>query len=180
MQNTGIILEGADQSGKSTLAEKISKLTGHNVIHYDPPQDVTDFYTEYTKFLLPGNKAIVDRNYMSEMVYGKMIRNGSGVTELIKKQIETSLYNQNYVLVLCHRKDFGEWNFDTRKELFNRSQIMEVRSEYLLQFNNIALPKITIDPFENDCIWDIIELCIIAWNGKQMHDLSNMLGSSEL
>ena len=163
MQNIGIILEGADQSGKSTLAQKLSDLTGHSVLHFDPPKKgTTDFYAEYTNFLNMGGRPIVDRNYMSEMVYGKLFRGGSGVTDIVKKQIETTLWNQNYVLVLCHRRNF---NFEERKEMYDQSQIMEVRKEFLDQFEDIALPKIVVDPFSwPKCLWQITDLCLMTYH----------------
>lgn len=171
MRNTGIILEGADQSGKSTLATRLSMLVGGGqVFHYSPPKGVTDFEHEYTRFLdgatgpAGSGKTIVDRCYLSEMVYGPMFRGASGVTPEVQAAIEERLRRERYVVVLVHREDFGAHNFQQRNELYDFDGIMRVRESFLEKFESVGLPKVVIDAFDWPwCVWDVVDLCRRAW-----------------
>lgn len=164
MLNTGIILEGADQSGKSTLASRLADLTGMKVFHYEPPKGVTDFAREYLRFMEESDRPmIVDRCYLSEMVYGPIFRGASGVTPEVKERVEASLSMCGYVMVLVHRRDFGRHNFEDRKELYDYDGIMRVRAAFEREFESVTLPKIKIDAFDwPHCLWDVVNLCTNA------------------
>lgn len=153
ISSVGIILDGADQSGKSTLAERLGKLIQTNYYHYDPPKNVHDWVKEYTKFLkyeTKDAKVLVDRCYLSEMVYGPIFRTHSGVDSVAKMEIENILQERKYIYVLCHREDFGEHNFDYRNELYDFEGIMKARDSFVNEFEKVNLPKIRVNPFDGD------------------------------
>lgn len=150
LEDFGIILEGADQSGKTTLAKAIAAITGKAIIHYNPPDNVIDFHEEYTSFLRLGlaQQPIVDRGYFSEMIYGPIFRGVSGVTQEIQATIEQELGAHNYILVLCHRENFGDHNFEPRNEKYSFEDIMTVRESFMQNYACIGIPKTLVDPFD--------------------------------
>jgi len=146
----GIIVEGADQMGKTTFCDKLSKELNMGVIHYSPPKPGVNFYQEYTKHVIGTSRPILfDRNYMSEMVYGPLFRGASGVTPDIKKQIESVYNDRNYCLILLNRKNY-KW--ENRPEMYTEEQNQNVIHSFLSVFNTINMTKLLIDAFDADAI----------------------------
>ena len=158
--NGGIIVEGADQMGKTTFCSNLAKELNMGVIHYAPPKPGTDFFHEYTQHVIGSTRPIIfDRNYMSEMVYGPLFRGASGVTPEIKKRIE-DVYNQrNYCLILLNRK---EYKWENRPEMYTQEQNDQVIHAFLKVFNTIKLTKLLIDAFDSDAI----ERAVNFWKQK--------------
>lgn len=102
-----IIIEGPDNAGKSTLAEKLSKALNIPVIHSVRPEkhwSEEDVLYHSTWQLRP-QEAILDRVYaISEYVYGRVIR---GKTALGEKHSEAlfDLYNRPYLIIYCRPDD---------------------------------------------------------------------------
>ena len=68
-----LIIEGPDGSGKTTLAEKLSKQTGFPVIHRSQPkteEEKANMMKGYMETIKSGKNAIFDRCWYSEMAYG--------------------------------------------------------------------------------------------------------------
>lgn len=139
----GFILEGSDQSGKSTICNKLSSLFSYPIFHYKYPYTHSDMLFEYSYKLKEKNPYIFDRNFMSEMVYGELFRNSIKIYEYLPELI--SKYKQKkYILILCHPFSF---KFIERKEFFQKEQIFQAREKYFSLFNKIDLPKIIVNPF---------------------------------
>jgi len=139
----GFILEGSDQSGKSTICNKLSSLFSYPVFHYKYPSTYSDMYLEYSYKLEEKIPYIFDRNFISEMVYGELFRNSIKIYEYLPDLIDR--YKQEkYILILCHPFSF---NFINREEVFNKDQIFCARQKYISLFSQIPLPKILINPF---------------------------------
>lgn len=76
-----LVLEGIDRAGKSTLAEDLSRL-GYSVVHsgYNPYHE--DIFTHYARVIADtAVPTVFDRSFISEMAYGRAIRNGSRLSE---------------------------------------------------------------------------------------------------
>lgn len=162
----GIILDGSDQQGKTIFAQKLAIILNKKYIHYDKPDMLVDYYYEYTRFLKPYERYIFDRNYLSEIVYGNLFRKQSGVTKEIQEKIEKEYNKQNYIFVLCNRKDFSITSIEDREELYTKKQIILVKDTFLKYYETVSLPKIIVDPFENNkAIIEVINKCIeVSYN----------------
>ena len=156
----GIIVEGADQMGKSTFCEKLSKKLKMQVIHYDPPKPGINFFNEYTRHLAYTNKPIIfDRNYMSELVYGPLFRGASGVTPEIKRRIENVYDINDYCLILLNRKNFV---WEDREEMYTEDQMKYVRESFIKVYDTLSITKTIIDAWDDDAI----ERAIKFWERK--------------
>lgn len=70
-----LIIEGIDGVGKTTLVEYLQSY-GMKKYHFDYDSKNMDLFTKYMKVLLENNSELVlDRSFISEMVYGPVIRN---------------------------------------------------------------------------------------------------------
>ncbi len=152
----GLVLDGADQQGKSTLAEKIQEKVNMPILHFSIPDENTNFETEYIKDIAKHNEQpiIFDRSYVSEMVYGDIFRGGSKVTPEIKKYVETILNGHNYIFVLCKRKNY-QWK--DRDEDYTKDDNVKVMEKYDEVYDSINLPKIIVDPFDNDADQQVVD-----------------------
>ena len=76
-----IIIEGADKTGKTTLANAIVKGLGCKYVHFGKPQKYPA--TEYAEYALATNgNVVLDRFYLGELVYGPLLRGNCGITLL--------------------------------------------------------------------------------------------------
>lgn len=146
----GIIFEGADQSGKSTLCKKLQELTDMPIMHFGIPKPGTDLDVEYIKDIPENdyNPIIFDRSYLSELVYGELFRGGTKITQKGKQKIEEFLRSCGYVMVLCRRKNY-EWK-DRPEEDYTESDNAKVIKKYDELFEEVNIPKIVVDPFDSD------------------------------
>ncbi len=71
MMKGGIIVEGAEQQGKSTFCNRLKDILKIEVIHMDKAGPNFDYFSGYfediERLKLP---VIYDRSYISELVYG--------------------------------------------------------------------------------------------------------------
>ena len=100
-----IVIEGADGTGKSTLANAIAHAAGPvEVIHAGPP--ARHPLIEYTSPLAgyrpaEGHTVVCDRWHLGELVYGHLYRGGSGLTADQFRGVEDFLLELGAVLVYC-------------------------------------------------------------------------------
>lgn len=102
-----IIIEGCDNSGKSTLAARLAKDLGVPVIHSTRP-DLNSKPEELLKHsqsqLIPA-AVILDRIFaISEYVYGRVLRGGSLLKD---KQVDAlmDLHYRKHLIIYCRPKD---------------------------------------------------------------------------
>src|SRR3989338_4886641 len=87
LTNMMIIIEGIDKSGKSHLAQYLSKTFNLPIFKFSIPKE--DPYIEYMSFLLKQTKpCILDRSYLGELIYGPIKRGKSGLNEWQIRNIE--------------------------------------------------------------------------------------------
>lgn len=70
-----LIIEGIDGVGKTTLVENLRNY-GMKKYHFDYDSKNMDLFSKYMKVLLEDDgELVLDRSFISEMVYGPVIRN---------------------------------------------------------------------------------------------------------
>lgn len=144
-----IIIEGADQQGKSSLCAFLKKQLGWRVKHYPPPSRTFNFVDGY--FL--DDNSISDRNFMSELVYSRLRPNiGCRITNL-NAILE---HHKDTLLILCDRGNM--FLFDERDEQYTEAQIREARDLYRYEYEKLDMQKMVYNPHSNESNKRIIEL----------------------
>lgn len=131
-----IIIEGADQQGKTTLCNLLQEKLGWNVLHFGKPFEGFDFVKDY---LLPKD-TISDRNFLSEVVYSK-------VQGRISRAQPTLLCNlmQDTLLILLDRED--DFVFDgERSEAYSQEDIEKAIRFYRDEFKELKMEKMRLNP----------------------------------
>ena len=98
-----IVLEGADHTGKSTLAAELVKL-GFRYTHFGPPKPGENLFERYTRALdqvKRGEDVVFDRLHLGELVYGPVMRGKSQLTLPQARLINRYLFAKGGVLVMC-------------------------------------------------------------------------------
>ncbi len=102
-----IIIEGCDNTGKSTLAEKLGKDLGLEVHHSVRPDSTLSPHNimEHARRQLRPRRVILDRVFaISEYVYGRVIRGQSLLKEFHSDAI-MELYQRNHMIIYCRPSD---------------------------------------------------------------------------
>ena len=154
----GIIVEGAEQQGKSTICRLLNERLNIPIIHMNKNYGFIDGKFDYVESYFVSingtNQIIFDRHYLSEIVYGKYF-NRNNITETMRKEIELRLNNSGYMIVLLSRPGY-EWidrdemvdkqQNDRIIELYNE-EIVKCETEYLII--NTLHPSKSIDLIES-------------------------------
>jgi len=134
-----IILEGADGTGKSTLAHYISGVYKYQPFHcsYDKKWDIETYHRLilHTAGKLEEQAkvpVIIDRWALSELVYGKQFRDGASYN--VEKIIQEAIDAYNPKFVIC-TNDNVQQNFEKlkeqRTEMYHNAS--DIQKEYLAQ-----------------------------------------------
>lgn len=143
------ILEGADGTGKTTLARKILDKTNGHYLHstYDRYWDIQDYHQQIAESAISLNiyqDVVIDRWALSELIYGNVFREGPSynvettLKNLDNEQWVTWIYCKNDNAIINHLR-----NKRKRKEMFN--DMTEVTKEYDKYINISELEWIIFD-----------------------------------
>jgi hypothetical protein len=146
MKTGGIIVEGAEQQGKSTFCDKLSKRLDVEIIHmhkgYGFVDGKFDYLTGYFYDIdrRPG-PFIYDRSYVSELAYGNVFQRNN-ITPEILRGIESRFQDLGYFLVLL------ELNLPwiDRAETVTKEQNEKVKIAYREVFPRLKIDKFMINP----------------------------------
>lgn len=147
-----IIVEGADQQGKTTLCKKLQSALGWTVKHYGPPSEDFDFHGDY---LLEAH-TISDRNFISEIVYSTIKGKEHRVKDL------DALVDKMDDVLLVYVDRYEDFNFQHRNEMYTYSQILEARSIYREVIAEINMKKFIFENTDNS----MLELLNLITNEK--------------
>lgn len=148
-----IIIEGPDGSGKTTLAEKLSRQTKYPILHRTQPKTEEEkklMMGEYLQTIRSGKNMIFDRCWYSEMAYGPVMRDASVISYPEMYELEEQLAKWGAIIIYATGPKAALWqrcqkrgedyvtsrdNFNTICENFDRimsvpHHIPVVRYEY--------------------------------------------------
>jgi len=134
---SNIIVEGADQQGKTTLCNFLGGKLGWDIKHFGMPPDEFDFHSNY---VLPAC-TISDRNFLSEIVYSYIRGENSRIKDLHELQLE--MISRGYLMILADRRE--DFQFNDREEQYTEREIREARRLYRDQFKTVNLAKVVIN-----------------------------------
>lgn len=97
------LLEGVDCSGKSTLAKKLQKTFGGEIVHVVQPktlaeQDRVPFYKD---LIDSHDNLILDRGWYSDLVYGEFYRKQADIEWSEIYEIEIYLKKKGCMIIHC-------------------------------------------------------------------------------
>lgn len=134
-----IICEGADNSGKTTLATRIEDKLNYEIIHSPGPgtrEHLLQFSIEIlTRCRLYNERILLDRFcYFSEQIYGPILRNGPAFTDDDLSDIRIELMRTTPLVIFCHTYDpniglDGKWQLEGVVENYRR-----IREAYKFYF----------------------------------------------
>ncbi|MFH8597479.1 hypothetical protein [Streptomyces rimosus] len=75
-----LAIEGCDGAGKSTLARRLATQHGFTLVHCPPTPDHLELTHHYRTLLDRPGRLILDRCFLSELVYGPLFRGRSRLT----------------------------------------------------------------------------------------------------
>ncbi|RSN69765.1 hypothetical protein [Actinomadura sp. WAC 06369] len=75
-----IVLEGCDGVGTTTLATKLAQHHGFQLVHATRTPDGVDLAERYRTILAIPGRIILDRCFISELVYGPLLHGRSRLT----------------------------------------------------------------------------------------------------
>jgi hypothetical protein len=168
-----LIVEGADNSGKTTLitqlieADPTLRLLKRNKFVNDRGENIA---TSYIKCLLPSDgdflghaRGIADRLMASECIYGDLFRNGCRMSEAEHIVIMDMLKSYNAMVVFCDPPDWAiESTWRDRGQMYNdsRSIVRAYRRRIMQIFQ--PLPVFRYDWTEKasirDAAWQRMEI----------------------
>lgn len=93
-----IILEGPEAAGKTTLGRKLAYMTGFKLTHRNKPNTQAEkdaMHRMYKEAVYGNETAIFDRCWYSEMVYGKVMRDKSYISEEQMLELEDVIVRNN-------------------------------------------------------------------------------------
>jgi thymidylate kinase len=107
-----IIIEGPDGSGKTTLAEQLSRQTGYPILHRSHPKTEEEkklMMGEYLQAIKGNKNFIFDRCWYSEMAYGPVMRDDSVISYPQMYELERQLAKSGAVVIYCTGPEAALW-----------------------------------------------------------------------
>jgi thymidylate kinase len=94
-----IVLDGCDGAGKTTLAAALANRHGHSTVHAGLSPEGTDLFAKYHAMLARAGRLVLDRSFVSELVYGPLDRGHSRLTFEQAAHLATDTAQRGGILV---------------------------------------------------------------------------------
>ena len=107
-----IIIEGVDGSGKTMLAQQISRQTKYPIVHRTKPKDEGEkalMMGEYLQAVRSSKNIIFDRCWYSEMAYGPVMRDKSYISYPQMYELEKQLARVGALIIYCTGAESMLW-----------------------------------------------------------------------
>lgn len=113
-----IIIEGSDGSGKTTLAQQLSRQTGFPIVHQSYPKTEEEkkcMVGMYIQAIKENKNAIFDRCWYSEMVYGPILRDRSAISYIDMYKLEEQVAKVGGMIIHCTGPESALWMRCTKR-----------------------------------------------------------------
>jgi hypothetical protein len=94
-----IVLDGCDGTGKTTIAEAMRAQHDYTVIHSSRTPDGTDIVGRYRDILARPGRIVLDRSFISELVYGPLFHGRSRLSHPDAVSLAAATASRGGVLV---------------------------------------------------------------------------------
>lgn len=131
-----IIIEGPDGSGKTSLANQLSRQTGYPIIHRSSPkteEEKKQMLAEYLLTIKSNKNVIFDRCWYSEMVYGPVMRDDSVISFPGMYELERMLAKTGAIVIYCTGPEPALWMRCTKRGedyITCRDDFKEIHARY--------------------------------------------------
>jgi len=142
---SGIVVEGSDGTGKTSLIRELLHTFRFPTIHVLHPTN----FTQMIK-LAYCNPVIFDRFHLSPVVYGKVLRDGPDLNITQFAELEDLLVDRGFVQIICmtrteamlenNRKEDQLW-----EEVRELKIVERLKAEYLVQAYRTKIPTLLYD-----------------------------------
>jgi thymidylate kinase len=144
-----IVLEGCDGVGKTALATALATHYGYAIMHAGRTPEGTDLFAKYRSILTRPGPLVLDRSFVSELVYGPLEHFRSRLTFDDATRLAVAVGNRGGVLVhLTGQPEQIATRLSARDGHSPRLEhIRALTAAYVSVFTNLAAyaPVITID-----------------------------------
>ncbi|HEY0937547.1 MAG TPA: hypothetical protein VGD91_27885 [Trebonia sp.] len=94
-----VVLDGCDGTGKTTLAQDMRAQYGYRVIHSGRTPDGIDLVRRYRRILAVPGPVVLDRSFISELVYGPLFHGRSRLSRADALSLAAAVGDRGGVLV---------------------------------------------------------------------------------
>lgn len=138
------IIEGPDGAGKTTYAEFLSSVTGFPVRHFSNPkseQEKAKMFDMYVEALEKNDNVIFDRSWISDMVYGPVLRGGATITPDQANMLGNMLAGKGGKVIYCTSdlRTLLERAYSRGEELIKPHQFVDIVNGYQMVFSDKSL-----------------------------------------
>lgn len=172
-----LIIEGPDNSGKTTLCTDLRKRLGIPVVHSERPNPAwgAERILAHSNHQLLPKRIIRDRIYViSEYVYGRVIRGGSALRGLHADAL-MDLYQRPYLIIYCRPDDRAILDSQGREQMEGvLDKHQAIIQEYDKLMGEVALNcKVVRYDYQSDRVDDLVITC-----SKYLQEFQSQLASA--
>lgn len=147
-----IILEGPDGTGKSTLGKYIAAAMKGNYLHFSKPE-TEDASKEqlawYEKCILSNDLYVIDRCWISDIIYGQVMRDREFITPVEEHERLLALMEGRGYIIFCISsiQDMTERLHKRGEDYVTEfSDLLKIRTAYIDLMSNLdAVPVLTFE-----------------------------------
>lgn len=150
----GILIEGADHSGKTTLAKHLADVFKIKYFHFSKETGVYrgsfDYFNGYFYDIEqnPYSSFVFDRQFVSEIVYAKVLNRKTFINDTLRDVIVNKFNRYGYIFILVDSDN--EWD-ESREQYIDKDLNDKVKKEFNKQFELLKFNyKLKVNPFKQE------------------------------
>lgn len=163
-----IIVEGFDNTGKTITAKKLARLISWPYIKSDAPPKMVpyDLFYGINELRNGANLKIQDRCFISELIYGSIIRNKIFLTNDDEQLLIQHLKNHRFTIIYCYRETENILKTWHEREQMNmtKQQIIDCILAYDDYMDILSCNGIEVVPYNFDTMgFDVLLNLLVSW-----------------